>query len=129
MSTILYNEKNKNGEVQFYSLRERKGNTSDKSHCTENNSIFIKDKIQKCPDDKYQELYDMHLKKYNIQKLHSEPPLSNKLSSHLEKLSNNSSPIASHITSTHRRSFDNSGPRIMSYAAAAYLVKRPPAYY
>ena len=55
-------KKNKNCEAQFYSLRERKGNTSDKSYCTENNSIFIKDKIQKCPDDKYQELYNMHLK-------------------------------------------------------------------
>ena len=121
-----YTMKTKNG-AEFYALRTRKGNAQDKSHCTENNSIFIKEKLQKCPADKYSDLYQKHLKRYNVPKMStSAPPLVRRISSRRRSSSDGSSRI---VTTRGNTSFGDSGPRVMSSQAAEDLARRPAAYY
>lgn len=121
-----YTMKNNNG-AEFYALRTRKGNAKDKSHCTEQNSIFLKEKLQKCPSDKYSELYQKHLSKYNVPKMSTNiPPLVRRISSRRKSSSDGSSHI---VTIRRNSSSDNTGPRVMSQQSAENLARRPAAYY
>ena len=125
-----YTTKTDNNSVKFYSLRKRKGSANGKSHCTENNSLFSK--LEKCPSDKYSELYNKYLDKFKNKKTSNinfiressiEPPL-------LKRFSSNKS-SSGIVTSTPNNINDlnDSGPTIMLPGKSRDLNLRPAAYY